>query len=191
MFYRLSQHISVSELVYVAYHWCSSNSGTTWCTTVPLSVMEIYCCQQPSSAAPLCCVPSAVHWVRLWVWHRVSPSGSAVLWHQCQAHPGSANTVEGELARGLVWVGDCGFGDILASADVCPLLIYHMGTNKAQGLKEGVLAEEEAPIYWMWHPGLAWRNWFKCKCSVLVSDHLTFCFKQLIHPNNKNTYFSS
>lgn len=31
--------------------------------------------------------------------------------------------------------GDCGFGDSLASTAVCPLLIYHMGTNKARGLK--------------------------------------------------------
>lgn len=68
-----------------------------------------YSCQQLSTATPLCCVPSAVQWVRLWVWHRVSSSGSAVLWHQCQAHPGSANTVEGELARPPVWVGNCGF----------------------------------------------------------------------------------
>ena len=77
----------------------------------------------------------------------MSPSGSAVLWHQRQAHPGAANAVEGELARGPLWVGDCGFGDILASADVCPpLLIYHMGTNKARGLEERALAEEEAPV---------------------------------------------
>lgn len=43
--------------------------------------------------------------------------------------------MEGELARGLVLVGDCGFGDILAGTAVCPLLIYRLGTNKACELK--------------------------------------------------------
>lgn len=32
-------------------------------------------------------------------------------------------------------LGIVDFGDILASAAVCPLLIYHMGTNKAHELK--------------------------------------------------------
>lgn len=100
-----------------------------------LCVWWKYIAQQLYTASCLCCVPSAVCWVRLWVWHRVSPSGSAVLWHQCQAHRGSANTVEGELARSLVWVGYCSSGNALARTALFLLLIYHMGTKKAYELK--------------------------------------------------------
>lgn len=104
-------------------------SGTPQCTTVPLTVVN-------TSASSPCCVPSAVHWVRLWVWHRVSSSGSAVLWHQRQAHPGSANTVEGELARGPLRVGDLWIWWHIAERRCMPsFYFYHMGTKKTHELE--------------------------------------------------------
>lgn len=121
--------------------WTADCSGPTqfWLTV------------EMSPTSSLRCVPSAVQWVRPWVWHRVSPSGSAVLRHQRQAHPGSANAVEGELARGRASGGE--MCDVLGWQSSVPVIIIWAQTKLIKN-KARVLVEEEAPVYWMWHPGM-------------------------------------